>query len=97
MLGQVPKWTKGADCKSVAIGFQGSNPCLPTRPRLLEPLALTACEGRSENSSDEYTSVESRLPSAEVRRCPFVSRLSTESSVLLRTEEPAEHAGVAQW
>jgi hypothetical protein len=30
MLGQVPKWTKGADCKSVAIGFQGSNPCLPT-------------------------------------------------------------------
>jgi hypothetical protein len=28
--GQVPKWTKGADCKSVAIGFQGSNPCLPT-------------------------------------------------------------------
>ena len=31
--GQVPKWTKGADCKSVAIGFQGSNPCLPTRGR----------------------------------------------------------------
>ena len=31
MFGQVPKWTKGADCKSVAIGFQGSNPCLPTR------------------------------------------------------------------
>lgn len=35
--GQVPKWTKGADCKSVAIGFQGSNPCLPTMPSLLEP------------------------------------------------------------
>ena len=32
--GQVPKWTKGADCKSVAIGFQGSNPCLPTTPML---------------------------------------------------------------
>ena len=29
-IGQVPKWPKGADCKSVAIGFQGSNPCLPT-------------------------------------------------------------------
>ena len=29
-FGQVPKWPKGADCKSVAIGFQGSNPCLPT-------------------------------------------------------------------
>jgi hypothetical protein len=31
VLGQVPEWTKGADCKSVAIGFQGSNPCLPTK------------------------------------------------------------------
>ena len=30
ILGQVPEWTKGADCKSVANGFQGSNPCLPT-------------------------------------------------------------------
>ena len=30
-FGQVPKWPKGADCKSVAIGFQGSNPCLPTK------------------------------------------------------------------
>ena len=30
VIGQVPKWPKGADCKSVAIGFQGSNPCLPT-------------------------------------------------------------------
>lgn len=30
IFGQVPKWPKGADCKSVAIGFQGSNPCLPT-------------------------------------------------------------------
>ena len=32
-FGQVPKWPKGADCKSVAIGFQGSNPCLPTTLR----------------------------------------------------------------
>lgn len=30
LKGQVPEWTKGADCKSAAIGFQGSNPCLPT-------------------------------------------------------------------
>ena len=34
--GQVPKWTKGADCKSVAIGFQGSNPCLPTKRSILD-------------------------------------------------------------
>ena len=97
MLGQVPKWTKGADCKSVAIGFQGSNPCLPTRPRLLEPLALTACEGRSENSSGEYTSVESRLPSADVRRSPFVSRLSAESSVLLRTDRACGRSSVVEF
>ena len=43
--GQVPKWTKGADCKSVAIGFQGSNPCLPTRPCLRVPPALITCGG----------------------------------------------------
>ena len=35
--GEVPEWTKGADCKSVAIGFQGSNPCLPTKRRLRDP------------------------------------------------------------
>ena len=27
--GEIPKWTKGADCKSAAIGFGGSNPPLP--------------------------------------------------------------------
>src|SRR5688572_30115868 len=52
MLGQVPKWTKGADCKSVAIGFQGSNPCLPTIPSLLEPLALTNRKRKSNAPSD---------------------------------------------
>ena len=35
-IGQVPKWPKGADCKSVAIGFQGSNPCLPTTSEFLD-------------------------------------------------------------
>src|SRR5437879_8095835 len=34
--GEVPEWTKGADCKSVAIGFQGSNPCLPTKRSILD-------------------------------------------------------------
>ena len=28
--GEVPEWTKGTDCKSVASGFGGSNPPLPT-------------------------------------------------------------------
>ena len=55
MLGQVPKWTKGADCKSVAIGFQGSNPCLPTIPSLPEPLALTGRTRTSNAPSDLVT------------------------------------------
>ena len=28
--GQVPERLKGADCKSVAVGYEGSNPSLPT-------------------------------------------------------------------
>ena len=31
--GEIPKWPKGADCKSVAQRFGGSNPPLPTRTR----------------------------------------------------------------
>ena len=44
MFGQVPKWTKGADCKSVAIGFQGSNPCLPTRGKAHVEVKAAAIE-----------------------------------------------------
>lgn len=29
-LGEIPKWPKGADCKSVGIAFEGSNPSLTT-------------------------------------------------------------------
>ena len=28
--GRVPEWPKGADCKSVASSFDGSNPSSPT-------------------------------------------------------------------
>ena len=28
--GRVPEWPKGADCKSVALRFDGSNPSSPT-------------------------------------------------------------------
>ena len=31
--GQVPEWPKGADCKSVACSFDGSNPSLPTKKK----------------------------------------------------------------
>ena len=32
--GEIPEWTKGTDCKSVAERFRGSNPLLPTIPEL---------------------------------------------------------------
>ena len=51
MFGQVPKWTKGADCKSVAIGFQGSNPCLPTRGKAQVEIKAKAIECSSLNLS----------------------------------------------
>ena len=30
LLGQLPKWPNGADCKSAVFDFGGSNPSLPT-------------------------------------------------------------------
>ena len=30
LIGQVPEWPKGADCKSAVTDFDGSNPSLPT-------------------------------------------------------------------
>ena len=84
MLGQVPKWTKGADCKSVAIGFQGSNPCLPTIPSLLEPLASINCERRFNASSDlvVYSRAERRELSAETLWLGTALMLSAEYSEL---------------
>ena len=29
LFGEIPKWPKGTDCKSVGIAFEGSNPSLP--------------------------------------------------------------------
>ncbi len=37
--GQVPKWPKGTDCKSVATRFRGSNPLLPTSSSHLRGLS----------------------------------------------------------
>ena len=33
IYGRVPEWPKGADCKSVATSFDGSNPSSPTTSR----------------------------------------------------------------
>ena len=32
ILGWIPEWPKGADCKSVGTAFEGSNPSPPTKP-----------------------------------------------------------------
>ena len=34
MHGRVPEWPKGADCKSVASSFDGSNPSSPTKEQV---------------------------------------------------------------
>ena len=33
MLGGIPEWPKGADCKSVGTAFEGSNPSPTTEPQ----------------------------------------------------------------
>jgi hypothetical protein len=34
ILGEVPEWLKGTDCKSVGFAYAGSNPALSTIPPL---------------------------------------------------------------
>ena len=38
--GRIPEWPKGADCKSVAIRFGGSNPPSPTKQKGLATASL---------------------------------------------------------
>ena len=33
ILGWIPEWPKGADCKSVGTAFEGSNPSPTTKPQ----------------------------------------------------------------
>jgi hypothetical protein len=40
--GGVPEWPKGADCKSVASSFDGSNPSSPTNQKQVKPFGF-AC------------------------------------------------------
>ena len=30
IIGEIPEWPNGADCKSVSLAFGGSNPSFPT-------------------------------------------------------------------
>ena len=76
-IGEVPEWTKGADCKSVAIGFQGSNPCLPTTPSLLK-LERTRFARRdkafSENMGGRSSGVELQPSKLAVASSNLVAR-----------------------
>ena len=49
--GSVPEWPNGADCKSVAIRFGGSNPPAPTRKKHLRKQVLfsTMCSAYAEH------------------------------------------------
>ena len=43
IFGRIPEWPKGADCKSVASCFGGSNPPSPTKQQFGQETAQTAC------------------------------------------------------
>ena len=47
-FGSVPKWPKGADCKSVVSDFGGSNPPAPTKQRdLLRQVFFVSSIGKA--------------------------------------------------
>lgn len=87
-LGQVPEWTKGADCKSVAIGFQGSNPCLPTTPSLLGrhfDQKCRICNTSSETCKNAGGHVGGRSSVVELQP----SKLAVASSNLVARSKPS--------
>ena len=48
--GRVPEWPKGADCKSVASCFSGSNPLSPTKQKR-HPIGCLFCLVRATGSN----------------------------------------------
>ncbi len=54
-IGEVPEWSKGADCKSVASGFVGSNPTLAI-------FCGSSSVGRASAFQADCRGFESRLP-----------------------------------
>ena len=47
-FGRVPEWSKGTDCKSVATGFEGSNPSPSTAAKRKATTAITSEMGSME-------------------------------------------------
>ncbi len=62
LIGEVPKWTKGADCKSVAEGFRGSNPLLPTIKGMKKDVSGNSSIARASAFQAEGCGFESRFP-----------------------------------
>jgi hypothetical protein len=84
-IGEVPKWTKGADCKSVAEGFRGSNPLLPTRGAVK---CGNSSMARASAFQAEGCGFESRFPLQRI--CPrgsvvehFLGKEGVTSSILV--------------
>jgi hypothetical protein len=46
--GEVPEWSKGADCKSAGSAFGGSNPPLSTTQSALELYSTSSCNFENE-------------------------------------------------
>jgi Fe-S-cluster containining protein len=45
LQGEIPEWSKGADCKSVGSAFEGSNPSLPIKPSAVGAKAFSSSPG----------------------------------------------------
>ena len=78
--GGVPEWPKGADCKSVAIRFDGSNPSSPT-------IEISDCYYGSIAQLGEHLPYKQRVTGS----IPVVSTIFGSVAQLVRV--PACHAG----
>jgi hypothetical protein len=62
LIGEVPEWPKGADCKSAGEAFGGSNPPLSTMIIFFKELAGIAQLARASAFQAEGRGFESRFP-----------------------------------
>src|SRR6266496_4159386 len=83
--GRVPEWSKGTDCKSVATGFEGSNPS-PSTPvtMMVEPMV-----GANNESAGVAQLVELQPSKLDVAGSRPVSRSTTTTPAHLA--QLAEH------
>ena len=66
-VGEVPEWPKGADCKSVALRFGGSNPPLPTTTLFDDGVTLKSLKKRNGIVQVSRVAIVSLQRSGEVK------------------------------